>query len=192
MKFQKRDNDADDKLLLEKLDKWIKAGNELVPNVNCIIKNNMFYMKCVQCLKFLPRLTKYFMVHGSKNLFTSKPGYESLHNSRTHPCRTCRSVLRKKGLSMEKGFLAGVLNNYKQLSITWFYETLAKQNGTGLITNSIMLFTTHGQNCVGIHRKNNKLDHIPENCFLEVQELNVAQFKAIPDLFDAWQSVLNI
>jgi hypothetical protein len=45
--------------------------------------------------------------------------------------------------------------------------------------------------CVGIHAYDNNKDHTPDNCFLEVQELNVPQWEAIPCLFCAWKELYN-
>lgn len=178
------------KMFNEKLDEHIAQGKELHLKKNCIFQDGKIIMMCVSCNIFKPRTPEFFDInHGGKNAHNLEPGHEYLHNSKSRPCKKCFSVSDQKYRATEDGFIMNLLNNYPLLSVTWFYETLKKQGGKGLISNKKMKFTTNGEYCLGIHRKYNVKEHIPENCFLEIQEMNVQQGDGIPDLFEAWKSI---
>lgn len=179
-------------LFNDKLEERIAQRKELRLKTNCILENGKILMMCVVCKICQPRTPEFFQVgNGSKNFKSSEPGHEFLRNSVSYPCKNCYSVLTQKYRATEDGFITNLLSKYPLLSVTWFHETLKKQNGKGLISNTQMNLTTNGENCAGIHRYSNIKEHITENCFLEIQELNAAQGNAIPDLFEAWKSVYS-
>jgi hypothetical protein len=187
---KKRDIKEDVILMMTKLHNWIDDDKPLNLKANCVFEDGTIKMPCVMCNELKPRTTEYFYAdHNGDNFESCEPGHETLRNSLAHPCKTCGAELTQKYNATKHGFIYQLVNRYPQLSVQWFLETLKKQNGRGLITNMELILTTHSKNCAGIHRHNNDLDHTLENCFLEVQELNIAQYDAIPDLFKAWREL---
>jgi hypothetical protein len=190
---KKRNIEEDVKNMMTKLHNWINDDKPLNLKENCIFEDGMIKMNCIICNELKPRTTEYFdACHGGENFETCEPGHETLQNSIGHPCKTCRAELKQKRTATKNGFIYQLVQNYPQLSVEWFLETLKKQNGRGLITNMELTLSTHSKNAVGIHRHNNDLEHVPENCFLEVQELNIQQQEAIPDLFEAWKELFTL
>jgi hypothetical protein len=190
---KKRDIQKDIILIQTKLHNWLADDKPLNLKENCIFEDGMIKMPCVMCNELKPRTTEYFNAcHGGENFETCEPGHETLQNSIGHPCKTCRAELTQKRNITKDGFIHQLVMNYPQLSVEWFRKTFEKQNGRGLITNTELILTTHSKNCAGIHRYNNDLDHTPENCFLEVQELNIQQHDAIPSLFESWKQLFTL
>ena len=189
-----KDVTAEAEFFAKKLQEHLASGKQLKLKAGCKFDevNGIILMKCVNCGVFLPRNTTYFnAIHGGKNFGTSLPGHETLNNSRTYPCKKCFACVTKKKNATEEGFIAGLFYKYPALDAQWLYTTLNKQNGRGLITNAVMKLTTNNKNCLGIHRFDNKQPHDVNNCFLEVQELNVAQRDAIPCLKEAWTQLFK-
>ncbi len=178
-KRQKRNIDDYVKMFQDKLKKWLDAGKELILKRNCIYDNiKGIQMKCVVCKVFLPYTPEFFNLDG-RNCEDLPPGREYLRNSRLYPCIKCRVDMTAKKLATKDGFITSLLGKYADLNKKWIFETLEKQNNRGKITNTILNLTTNSQNCLGIHRLDNKKEHVPENCFLEVQELNSPQYDVI-------------
>jgi hypothetical protein len=146
-------------------------------------------MECVKCRKFLPRTTDFF-TKSLNNFEQSKPGIESLHNSETHPCNLCYREVRKKFRNTPKGYLASLTGKaaYPLLDPSWTLRQLAKQNNKGYFTG-FPLSVVPGNWQVSIHNLDpNAKEHRPENCVLDIFELNVNQGgpgRAIPDLREA-------
>jgi hypothetical protein len=189
-----RDVAADTKLIEDKLRTYLASAKKLKLKKGCKLENGQMFMMCVVCEIFRPRTTEYFDASmGGSNFVTSLPGHEYLCNSISRPCKKCWVVLSQKHHATESGFIRHLLwASYPKLTVEWFYDTLQKQNGNGIITNMKLKLTTNSQNSAGIHRKDNSVDHVPENCFLEVQELNVPQYDSIPDLQAAWVEVYSL
>ncbi len=183
-----RNVDAEVEFLYKKTKTWIEDGKQLNLKKDCFLRNGIIYKICAVCKIEYDRTSEYFYLEGSCTRFAmSPPGHEALHNT----CKKCvRSRDGKKRASRE-GFIGNILRRYPNLDRAWFDATLAEQNHRGYITNMVMNFTTNSKNAVGIHRIDNKKNHIPGNCFLELQELNVAQWRAIPNLMQAWIAVFN-
>ncbi len=188
-KRKKRDMNADIKMFQAKLEFWMFQGKELHLKPGCELKNNKIFMECVNCKQKLHRTTEFFNANSIITFEGAEPGHESLHNSTSTPCKSCVSKIKMEKHKTREAFISHLILKYPMLTKEWFNETLEKQNGRGLITNTILNLTSNASNCAGIHRYNNNLDHTQLNCFLEVQELNVPQYKAIESLKKAWVDV---
>jgi len=187
-----RNVEKDVQIIRTKLREHVESGQDLVLKKGCIYENGKIMMTCVMCKENKERTTEFFYPVNHCNTFlTSQPGHEVLQNSAHKPCRSCYTTMNIVRRCTRSGFIVNILMPYNDLTEEWLEEMLKKQNGKGLITNTMMNLTTHGQNCVGIHRYDNSLGHIPSNCFLEVQELNVQQGLVITSLFKAWTLVFN-
>lgn len=133
-------------------------------------------MECVHCRKFLPRTPEFFLKN-SNNFETSKPGCESLSNTRKQPCTTCRLKLRKDHRNTPEGYLAGLTSrsSYPLLDHAWVLKQLANQNNRGYFTG-FPLGLVPGNWQASIHNLNTaEKEHRPENCVLDILELNVNQ-----------------
>ncbi len=190
-KRKKRDINADIKMFQQKLESWMFQGKELNLKPGCELKDNTIFMECVNCKQKLHRTTEFFNAQSIMNFEDAEPGHEYLHNSITHPCKSCVNKMETDKRKTTEGFISNLVSHYPMLTKKWFDETLEKQNGKGLITNTILNLTTNASNCAGIHRYDNNLGHTQLNCFLEVQELNVQQQEAIESLILAWIDVFN-
>jgi hypothetical protein len=184
-KKRKRDVVADTHFFADKLKKFLDGGGILDLKENCKYENGQMWMMCVSCEIFQPRTTAFFTARqGGRGFADSPPGHESLNNS----CKKCSGALDRKRQATKSGFVKNLVGHYPKLTVDWFYATLEKQHGKGPITSAPITLTTNG---AGIHRKDNTKEHTPGNCFIEVQELNVAQYDAIPDLKEAWTEVFQ-
>ncbi len=158
---------------------------------NCRFQKGLNFMKCCKCGIWKERTTRFFHPHskGAKQFPSCDAGYERLNNS----CRTCSQERYHARRQLPKSFITNLIRQYKKdgLTVKWFDATFAAQNGRGLITNAPMELVSNGTNSVGIHRLNNKEEHVPNNCFLELQNLNVSQHSAIPSLQEAWKEVFT-
>lgn len=186
-----RDKSADVAVVVNKFQALQASTIRPLLKLGDIFEDGVIKMKCVKCLVFYPRTPEYFYLKNFKNFVRARAGWESLSNSAKNPCIKCMNKLTAKLCDTEDGFVCRLLQKYPELTNEWFYQTLKKQASRGAITNVVMKLTTNQSNCVGIHRKDNSQDHRPENCFLEVQELNVQQWDAIPDLTEAWKCVFQ-
>jgi len=136
--------------------------------------------------------TQFFQAAGqAKNFIFSRAGSESLCNNKSSPCKSCRSDMDGKRFATEDGFISRLIGHYPGLTRLWFYETFEVQGGRGKITNTALKLTSNQVNCVGVHRYDNEKEHVPENCFLEVQELNIPQHDSILSLMEAWTNVFQ-
>jgi hypothetical protein len=184
-----RNVEADCALFKSKLREYLAEGKTLKLKKGCKFEDDEIWMECVQCHEYKLRNTRHFNSDGSKHFATCPPGHEQLKNSKLYPCKECQKDDRDIDGATPKGFITCLLRPYPALSREWFAQTFEAQGGRGPISNFPMLLQKHVQNAAGIHRRDNSLGHIPENCFLEVQEINVSQYMAIPCLFAAWRSI---
>jgi len=191
---RKRSWDEDDTFIRQKLATYLSERKELKLKPNCKLEDGKIWMQCVRCKIFKERIPTLFAPdHNGDNFASSPPGHEWLKNSKSRPCRTCYAEIQCTKTQSGDGFLNSLVSPYKklnpELNFDWIKSQLQKQNNLGLITNFTMVQQANVANAVGIHRYNNKKEHTPKNCFLEVQELNVSQHDMIPSLFEAWKTV---
>jgi len=133
-------------------------------------------MMCVECRETKPRTQQFCkLTSANKTTMVCKVGNESFSNYKSCPCRTCFKKMLVTNRTTRDGFLSRIPRVYSLFSYEWVEATLLKQNHRGLITNMVMNLTTNSPNCLGVHRKDHSLEHTPENCFFELQELNVPQ-----------------
>lgn len=143
-------------------------------------------MECAHCHKFLPRTTEFFL-KSEDNFATSKPGCESLRNSAKSPCIGCFSNIRKDCRNTPEGYFASLTRKsaYPLLDHAWVLLQLAAQDHRGYFTG-FPLGLVPGDWQASIHNLNTAAkEHRPEDCVLDVFELNVNQGgpgRAIPCL----------
>ncbi len=143
----------------------------------CKLVSSGIFMSCKACCEWKPRTSRFFQEANMQNWETCPPGCESLRAL----CRDCKSHKGKE----QKDYKKSLINNYPQLSVEWLDAQFDEQVGRGQFSLSRMQFVTNGAWRVSIHALDNDLGHSPENCVLDVLELNVPQHKAIPDLEEA-------
>jgi hypothetical protein len=191
-KKRKREEDfeVESKLMQEKLDVHLLQQKPLKLKKGSRLENGKIMMECARCGECKPRSTMYFLAnHGGNNFGTCLPGHETLCNSKSKPCRECHKGDLNAEVLTRTGFVRHLLHRYPDLSVEWFNETLEKQQGQGLISNVMLHLSANVRNAAGIHRRDNKLGHVPSNCFLETQEMNPPQYEAILCLFEAWKTI---
>ena len=182
-------NHADDIFIRAKLAYYLENKIEFQIPSECIIINGAMLMQCIQCKLYKERLTSNFTRDHQRNFLTTFPGHESLRNYPSWggccECQTKKAVEKRK---THEGFITRLIGKYKKdgLSEQWFEDTFAKQNGKGPITGMPLKMEVNGHNCVGVHCRDNTLEHTPANTFLELNEANAPQHSAIPCLFKAW------
>lgn len=93
----------------------------------------------------------------------------------------------------EMAYLKKLLRHYKNLDTAW----LLKQSPQGRFSNMKLSFTTNSPWRASVHNLVPGVkEHLPENCILEIFEMNVQQHTAIPDLFEAfkqlWVAMINM
>ena len=153
---QRDDVDAEVILFANKLEAFLATGQQLQLKPSCIYEDGIIQMKCVTCLLFDPRKTKFFNAANKPDIFVkAAPEAEGLANSKTNPCKKCLQDIDAKRLATEDGFVSNMLHRYPGLTKVWFYETLEAQNFRGSITNVVMKLTSNQANCVGVHRSDN-------------------------------------
>jgi hypothetical protein len=142
-------------------------------------------LQCVTCKQWKEQTSTFFVVNHrtQKNSF-----HTSFKNSITNPCKRCFAQLRACQESSGKGFVRRLLLHY-DITIQQFEDLYTRQKGVGPISGVPLKLEAKGHNCVGIHRYDNRKQHVIDNIFLEVQEMNIAQRDAIPCLFRAWASL---
>lgn len=95
--------------------------------------------------------------------------------------------------SAEMAYARRLLWHYKHLDEEW----LRKQNSKGIYSNMKLSFVKNSPWRASVHNLFPKQkEHLPENCVLEILEMNVQQHSAIPDLFGAyrqlWSAMVNL
>jgi hypothetical protein len=163
---------------------------EITLKDNCFLIDGKVLMMCTKCKKLKERTTKNFVAKsGDNNFLTSRAGHEFV----TTICRVCNTEKNSLFRQTEVGFINSLLSSYKQygLTVNWFYEKLKEQEGFGTISGIKLKLVLGEINSAGIHKHDNNKDHTPDNCFLEVQEINVPQHEAIPCLFCSWKELYN-
>jgi len=157
--------------------------------------NRTIVMQCVgACGEWLLRTTKYFYANG-KEWDNGKPGFERLMNYESRPCRVCSNANRNSNVN--GAFVKNLVGKrrYKNhgFTETVFYTKWTAQNGLGYISGLPM--SKRGPRGevpyqVNICRINNDLPHTPENCFLDIGEINPQQSKElIPCLKTAYHAI---
>jgi hypothetical protein len=193
----KYDVEIDVGIFRSKLQDELEQGLEINLKPNCYLIDNKIFMICARCGEAKERTSANFaMDHArdTKKHFSSyRAGWEPLQNSESTPCVECKSKLFKTWHRTEDGFIKNLVSSYVStgLSIEWFRKILQEQGGKGPISGTILQLITKKVNCVSIHKYDNSKEHTPDNCFLEVQEINVAQWEAIPCLFCAWKNLFT-
>lgn len=144
-------------------------------------------MQCAACLEFFPRTTEFYGRAHNKynNMESSKPGLEDLLNSKSQGCKACSAKMQSELRKTPKGFVAHLTSPYPLLNRMWVQKQLAKQNNRGYFTGfPLALVPGHWQ--ASVHNLNtHQKTHYPENCVLDILELNVHQGgcgRAIPSL----------
>jgi hypothetical protein len=167
---------------------------EITLKENCFLMDGKIFMTCIHCGESKERTTEHFhLTNGGRNFLTCRAGYEALNNSQQKPCKICYRKISKDYHNTRDGFIQPLISHYKEDGLTtkWFWEKFKEQKGCGPISGKQLQFVPNGVNCVGIHKYDNDKNHTQDNCFLEVQELNVCQHEAIPCLFCAWKQLFN-
>jgi hypothetical protein len=183
--------DAHEKVFREKLDELIERGEVPVLKPNCKFENGTILMECVCCKEWKERTYRNFCPgNGLEQVLKADVGCENFANRLKQPCRKCYAKQQMVASeTTEAAQLIRPLKNYREdgLDESWYHKQFARQNGCCWITGlPISLLGFDFDFKVGIHRKNNQKDHTKTNSCLEIQELNVAQYEAIPDLKEAW------
>jgi hypothetical protein len=196
MRKRKRDYEKEMEIAFfrSKLQDEIDRNLEIILKPNCYLIDRKIFMRCVGCGQLKERTTQnFYSNHGGKNFKTCRAGYEDLNNSYLRPCIPCTTIHSFEVYQDTDVFVNMLLKQYTKtgLSIEWFYETLKQQQYVGLISGKILRLVPSDINSVGIHKHDNNKEHTPDNCFLEVQELNVCQHQAIPCLFCSWKQLFN-
>jgi hypothetical protein len=177
-----------------KLQDEIDQGLDITLKPDCYLIDAKIFMKCVKCGKIKERTTEnFYALQSRKNFQTSRAGHENLNNSQSTPCIPCTSIRIFESRKNEEVFVYDLLNRYCKtgLNLEWFYETLKLQQGVGTISGQQLKLVPTEINPVGIHAYDNDKYHTPDNCFLEVQNINVSQHEAIPCLFCSWKELYN-
>jgi hypothetical protein len=176
-----------------KLQDELDQGLKPTLKENCYLIDRKILMRCVKCQELKERTTEFFFAANGKNFLDCRAGYEQLHNSMGRPCIVCMARLFEQIYTCEDGYIKILISRYRNdgLTLKWFYETLKQQQYIGPISGKVLQLVPTTINSVGMHKHNNDKEHTPDNCFLEIQELNVQQHEAIPCLFCAWKQLFN-
>jgi hypothetical protein len=167
---------------------------EITLKPNCYRIDGKIFMMCVVCKEVKERTTENFYPdYNGKNFETSRAGHECLKNSPLKPCIRCQAMQNCEFYRNQDGFVYRLVAQHKStgLTIEWFYEILNQQHDVGPISGQKLQLVPSALNSVGIHAHDNDKEHTPDNCFLEIQSLNVPQHEAIPCLFCAWKQLYN-
>jgi hypothetical protein len=192
MKMKRRNIEMEVDLFRSKIQDALDQGITIHVKPNCELIGNKLFMKCIRCNQLKERTTEHFHQRNKgKNFLTSLAGDEHLENSSTKPCIQCVREVSQELHSFEGVHVFSLVSHYRQDGITeeWMWETLKTQRNVGPISGQILKFGTSEKRVVGIHKYDNSKEHIPSNCFLEFQDMNVSQHKAIPCLFCAWKDL---
>lgn len=186
--YQKRR--IDDQLILAKLKYYLNNNFRFPLQSDCKIENGILLMQCCICKTFKERISENFKRLSKKNscFLTCYPGYECFVNCISNGCNECNKEALSAKLRTNEGFIQNLVIKYK-LTPEWFQRKFTKQNGKGPISGMPLKIEVLGHNATSIHRIDNTLEHTETNCFLELNELNVAQHQAISCLFEAWKEV---
>jgi hypothetical protein len=195
-KTRQRDYEIEMEIALfrSKLKDELDQGLKPILKPSCHLIDGKILMRCVVCGILKERTTEHFYrSHDGENFESCRAGYECLHNSILSPCVPCKAIHKFQFRETEEGFVYDLVRLYNTtgLTIDWFYETLKQQQGRGPISGKVLQLKPTAINSAGIHKYDNDLEHTPDNCFLEIQELNVCQHEAIPCLFCSWKQLFN-
>ncbi len=164
----------------------LKSGPVLKLKPNCILNDDKIMMKCIKCDIFKERTTEFFCAK-TNDFEKYKAGFECLRGE----CRVCFSKNLANFRKTRTGFIMNLVGTYLRcgLTVQWFEDKLTEQADKCYITNMPLKMEISGENCVGIHCIDNSQKHSEKNCMLALQELNVAQWDAIPCLIKAWEDL---
>lgn len=180
----------DVQLMQQKIQDHLACGGtweHLKPNSR--FHKGIIEMQCAVCQEFFPRTTEFFSMSlkNRKHLTTSQPGREILLNSKSTPCKMCRAKAGKAYRNTPKGYATNLTCKaiYPQLNHSWVFRQVSRQNNVGYYTG-FPLTLASGDWQASIHNLvPAQKDHRPENCVLDIFELNINQggsSGAIPDL----------
>jgi hypothetical protein len=147
-------------------------------------------MQCVGCHRWLERTTENFnKEHGGTNFATCLPGHETLHNSKSNPCKTCFAAITSERHNTPDGYVRALCSPYPTITPAQVWAEYERLDGLSALTGVRMVLTPNAPNRVSIHNRDQS-DKNHAHWTLDVLETNLwKRGDAIPCLRQAWTDV---